>query len=111
MVRPIISDVKKMLYLSISIQDIFHVSTSKLIELLVPGKHNDGDFRPTQHSKFECFLEQSILSFEESHLRLISQPIIEKYSSVAIILDWTDLDLFPAHGVCRMTILEIEIGL
>ena len=41
----------------------------------------------------------------------MSRPIIEKYSSVAVILDWTDLDLFPAHGVCRMTVLEIEIRL
>ena len=91
--------------MGISIEHIFHVSARKFIEFLVSGEHDDGDFRPTQHSKFECLLEQSILALEERHLQS-ADAAITRYSSVAIVFDWTDLDLFPAHGaVCRGIVL------
>jgi hypothetical protein len=90
--------------LGISIEHIFHVSARKFIEFLVPSKDNDGDFRPTQHRKFKSLLEQSILALEERHLQS-ADAAITRYSSVAIVFDWTDFDLFPAHGVCRGIVL------
>lgn len=92
------------MYLSISVEDIFHVTACKFIEFLVSSKDDDGDFRPTQHCKLECLLEQSILSLEEGHLQSADIQT-QKYSSVAIIFDWTDFDLFSAHRVRRMIVL------
>lgn len=56
------------MYLCVSIQDIFDIAASELVQFLVPSKDNDGDFGTTKHSQLKRLFEQSILAFEKRNL-------------------------------------------
>jgi hypothetical protein len=56
------------MYLSVTIQHVFHVGTCKFIQFFIPGKDDDGHFCSTQNGQLERLFEQSILSFEKGDL-------------------------------------------
>ena len=67
-------------YLSISIENILHITACEFIQLFISGKDNDGNFGATQHGKFKSLLEQSILSFEKCYLHHISPQAHELWN-------------------------------
>ena len=64
-------------YLSISIENIFHITACEFVQLFISRKDNDGNFGTTQHSKFKSLFEQSILSFEKCYLHHIRREAHE----------------------------------
>jgi hypothetical protein len=64
---PVLGQTDEM-YLSVTIQHVFHVCACKFIQLFVPGKDDDGHFGSTQNGQLERLLEQSILSLQKGDL-------------------------------------------